>query len=111
MFFRPYHFDAYGPHTGPFLLWFSKEIARGELSEISTPEALLNKIFFNNTIHFRLRGCKEHRDMCWGDVQLHQTTNGEEFLEYSERQSIRLELAKIPEMLDNRTENLFGSWM
>ena len=23
--FRPYRFDAYGPHTGPFLLWFSKE--------------------------------------------------------------------------------------
>ena len=29
VFFRPYHFDAYGPHTGPFLLWFSKEIACG----------------------------------------------------------------------------------
>ena len=28
-FFRPYHFDAYGCHTGPFLLRFSKEIARG----------------------------------------------------------------------------------
>ena len=27
-FSRPYHFDAYGPHTGPFYLWFSKEIAR-----------------------------------------------------------------------------------
>ena len=27
--FRPYHFDAYGPHTGPYFLWFSKEIARG----------------------------------------------------------------------------------
>ena len=25
--------------------------------------------------------------MCWGDVQLLQTTNGEEFLEYSERQT------------------------
>ena len=25
--------------------------------------------------------------MCWGDVQLHQNTNGEEFLEYSERQT------------------------
>ena len=28
-FFRPYHLDAYGPHTGTFFLWFSKEIARG----------------------------------------------------------------------------------
>ena len=27
LFFPPYHFDAYDPHTGPFLLWFSKEIA------------------------------------------------------------------------------------
>ena len=25
--------------------------------------------------------------MCWSDVQLRQTTNGEEFLEYSERQT------------------------
>ena len=58
-----------------------------ELLGTSTPEALLNTIWFNNTIHFGLRGCKEHRNMCWGDVQLHQTTNGEEFLEYSERQT------------------------
>ena len=34
VFFRPYHFDAYGPHTGPFLLWFSKEIARGAVRVI-----------------------------------------------------------------------------
>ena len=53
----------------------------------STPEALLNTVWFNNTIHFSLRGCKEHRDMCWSDVQLRQTTSGEEFLEYSERQT------------------------
>ena len=60
-----------------------------ELLGTSTPEALslLNTIWFNNTIHFGLRGCKEHRNMCWGDVQLHQSTNGEEFLEYSERQT------------------------
>lgn len=25
--------------------------------------------------------------MCWGDVKLRQATNGEEFLEYSERQT------------------------
>ena len=27
-FFQPYRFHAYGPHTGPFFLWFSKEIAK-----------------------------------------------------------------------------------
>ena len=37
---------------------------------ISSREALLNTVWFNNTIHFGLRGCKEHRDMCWGDVKL-----------------------------------------
>ena len=57
------------------------------LSGKSTPEALMNRIWFNNTVYLGLRGCKEHRDMCWGDVQLGQTTNGGEFLEYTERQT------------------------
>ena len=34
VFFQPYHFDQYGPHTGPFFLWFSKEIARGAVQVI-----------------------------------------------------------------------------
>ena len=29
----------------------------------STPEALLNTVWFNNTVFFGLRGCKEHRDV------------------------------------------------
>ncbi|XP_044180055.1 uncharacterized protein LOC114950176 [Acropora millepora] len=52
-----------------------------ELLGTPTPEALLKTIWFNNTIHFGLRGYKEHQNMFWGDVQLRQTTNGEEFLE------------------------------
>ena len=36
----------------------------------STAEALLNTVLFNNIIHYGLLGCKEHRQMCWGDVQL-----------------------------------------
>ena len=39
----------------------------------SSPEALLNTLCFNSTIHFGLRGCKEHHDMTWGDVKLHTT--------------------------------------
>ena len=47
----------------------------------STAEALLNTVWFNNTIHFGLRGCKEHnREMCWGDVKLCQTSTGQEYL-------------------------------
>jgi len=29
VFFWPYHLDAYGPHTGTFFLWFSKEMCTG----------------------------------------------------------------------------------
>ena len=50
----------------------------------STAEALLNTVWFNNTIHFGLRGCKEHREMCWGDVKLCQTSTGQEYLEFNE---------------------------
>lgn len=48
------------------------------------PEALLNTLWLNNTTQFSLRGCKEHRDMCWGDVKLKKTSTGVEFLEYGE---------------------------
>ena len=51
----------------------------------STAEALLNTVWFNNTIHFGLRGCKEHREMCWGDIKLCQTSTGQEYLEFNER--------------------------
>ena len=52
-----------------------------------SPEALLNTLWLNNTLHFGFRGCKEHRDMCWGDVKLHKTANGVEYLEFNERQT------------------------
>jgi len=45
------------------------------------PEALLNTLWLNSTMHFGLRGCKEHRDMCWGDVKLKETADGKEYLE------------------------------
>ena len=38
------------------------------------PEALSNTLWLNNTMHFGLRGCKEHRQMCWGDVKLKQNS-------------------------------------
>ena len=70
-----------------------------ELLGTSTPEALLNTIWFNNTIHFGLRKVRNTVNVCWGDVQLRQTTNGEEFLEYSERQT-KTRTGENPEMLD-----------
>ena len=53
----------------------------------STAEALLSMVWFNNTIHFGLRGCKEHREMCWGDVKLCQTSTGQEYLEFNKRET------------------------
>ena len=50
-------------------------------------EALLNTVWLNNTQHFGLRGCQEHRDMKWGDVELKTTADGLEYLEYNERQT------------------------
>ena len=38
-------------------------------------------------MHFGLRGCKEHRDICWGDIKLKQTVDGEGFLGFNERQT------------------------
>ena len=38
-------------------------------------------------MHFGLRGCKEHRYMCWGDVKLKETADGKEYLEFNERQT------------------------
>jgi len=49
------------------------------------PEALLNTLCLNNTMHFVLRGCKEHGDMGWGDVKLKRAADDEEFLEFNER--------------------------
>ena len=51
------------------------------------PEALLNTLWLNSTMHFGHRGCKEHRDMCWGDVKLKETADGKEYLEFNERQT------------------------
>ena len=43
-----------------------------DLLESSTAEVLLDRVWFNDTILFGLRGCKETREMCWGDVKLCQ---------------------------------------
>ena len=68
-----------------------------ELLGLSSPESLLNTLWLNNTQHFGLRGCQEHRNMRWGDVQLQTSADGTKFLEYPERQT------KTTEPKDTRT--------
>ena len=50
---------------------------------IHSPEALVNILWFNNCLHFGLRGGKEQRDLQWGDIELKTDLNGKEYLEYS----------------------------
>ena len=54
---------------------------------ISSAEALINTAWLMNSIHFGLRGCDEHRQMCWSDVKLLRDADGTEYLEYCERQT------------------------
>ena len=54
---------------------------------ISNGEALINTLWLFNSPHFCLRGCGEHRQMCWGDVQLMKDADGTEYLHFSERRT------------------------
>ena len=60
---------------------------KGQLGS-ETPEAMLNTLWFNNGTNFSMRGGKEHRDLCWGDIQLKEDISAGEanqYLEYTER--------------------------
>lgn len=50
-----------------------------------TPNSIINTLWFNNTIHFGLRGSDEHRNMSWGDVKLCEDCTGLEYLEFVKR--------------------------
>ena len=54
-------------------------------SILGNPEALLNTVWLNNTLHFGMRGRKEHVDMLFEDVKMMNTATGEQYLEYNER--------------------------
>ena len=37
---------------------------------LTSPQALLNTVWLNNMTHFGLRGCKEQKELRWGDIVL-----------------------------------------
>ena len=51
---------------------------------VSSAESLLNTVWLNNTIHFGMRGCQEHRDLCWGDVKLCKDAQGNDYPNYND---------------------------
>ena len=51
------------------------------------PTSVLNTLWFNNTVHFGMRGgVTEHRSLCWGDITL-KTENNLEYLQLNELQT------------------------
>jgi len=52
---------------------------------VSSPDSMLNTLCFFNTASFGLRGCDEHRQMCFGDIQLMTDEEGTDYLEFTER--------------------------
>ena len=46
-------------------------------------------------MRFGLRGCQEHREMC--DVKLKETADGEEYLEFNERQNQNKKRFRLPQ--------------
>ena len=60
----------------------------GELG-ISTPNSILNSLWYFNTLLFGMRGgAAEHRALCWGDVRLgFDKELDKHYLEYNERQT------------------------
>ena len=70
------------------LLWLSRTRKSTYFTKTICLEfPLLNPVWLNNTIHFGMRGCREHRDLCWGDVKLCKDAQGNEYLVYNERQT------------------------
>ena len=55
---------------------------------LSFPQALVTSVWLKNMLHSGLRGCKEHRELQWGDVILKLGSEEKQYLECSvERQT------------------------
>uniref|UniRef100_A0A8W8MMW5 ZMYM2-like/QRICH1 C-terminal domain-containing protein n=1 Tax=Magallana gigas TaxID=29159 RepID=A0A8W8MMW5_MAGGI len=54
---------------------------------VTSPQSLLNTVWFNNAIHLGLCGHQEHYNLCWGDISLHKNPDGTEYLQHYERQT------------------------
>ena len=77
-----------------------------KLLGLSSPQALLNTVWLNNMIHFGLRGCKEQKELRWGDIVLKTDSDGKEYLEYFERQTKKKNWFKAQPMGVNKLNNI-----
>ncbi|CAG2255616.1 unnamed protein product [Mytilus edulis] len=56
-----------------------------ELLGAGNPQSLVRTVWMNNTLHFGLRSREEHTTLRWGDIQMKATTDGQQYLEHTER--------------------------
>ena len=47
------------------------------------PESILHTVWVNNSVHFGLKGRREHTNLLWGDIKLKETSDGKEYLEFT----------------------------
>ena len=52
-----------------------------KLLGMSTPESVINTLWYNNCYYFGMRGCTENKNMKWGDLVLQIDSEGREFVE------------------------------
>lgn len=62
-------------------LWETKEFG------VETPQSLINTVWYFNAKLFGFRGQQESRQLLWGDIEIKHGENGEEFLEFNERET------------------------
>ena len=67
-------------HNGSCGRWNWDSIDK-KLFGLSSPQAPLNTVWLNNMIHFGLRGCKEQKELRWGNIVLKTDSDGKEYLE------------------------------
>ena len=63
---------------------------------LSSPQALVNTVWLNNMLHFGLRGCKEQRELRWGDIVLKSDSEGKLYLEYSVERQTKTRIGENP---------------
>ena len=70
---------------------------------LSSPQALVNTVWLNIMLHFGLRGCKEQRELRWGDVvlkvkqnnTLSSLLNGKQRLELEKTRGINVKWSRV----------------
>ena len=56
---------------------------------LNSPQQLLNKMWLQNTMLIGIRPGAENHSLRWGDIQLHEDENGQEYLEFERERATK----------------------